>query len=88
MGDDEGFTRKLSVLIKPSQYAELERIASDRGDDAIAGVVREAFKEYIERKNNPDILREQIRQVMREDPTILDLAIKKLRLEVRPADDA
>nr|WP_321349719.1 hypothetical protein [uncultured Methanoregula sp.] len=82
---EEACTRKVSFLVQPSQYAIMERLANERGDDAIAGVFREAVKEYIDRKENPGSLKDQIRQILREDPAILDDAIKKMRLEVKPS---
>jgi predicted transcriptional regulator len=81
MGED--IADKVSFRLRGGLLNKIDRIAATRNTDRTE-ILNEAITGYIERQENPEILKEQIRQILKDDPTVLDEAIKKLRLEIKP----
>lgn len=71
MDDQEAFTKKASFFMKQSKYDIMVGLARDRGDDAVAGVMREAIDDYIQRKQNPEHLIDQMATALKEHPELL-----------------
>jgi predicted transcriptional regulator len=81
MGED--VADKVSFRLRGGLLSSIDQIASERNTDRTE-ILNEAITQYIQRQTNPEIRKEEIRQILREDPSILDEAIKKLRLEIKP----
>jgi hypothetical protein len=71
MPDDAGKDmKKVSFFLKLSEYDRMTALAHERGEKIVAGVMREAVAEYIERRENPGHLREQMEKTLKENPEL------------------
>ena len=64
-----GFRMPVSV------HGKIEKIALERNVDKSV-ILNEAVNEYVKRNENPDLLKDQIRQALREDPMIVAEAVQ------------
>ena len=51
-------------------HNRISEIASERNVDKSV-ILKEAVTEYVRRNDNPDLVKDQIRQVLRDDPLIV-----------------
>jgi predicted DNA-binding protein len=68
---------KASFRLKPGLILKVDEMASKRGVSRSV-ILNEAVAEYIERKENPETLRYQIRETLQEYPDLLDEPLRKL----------
>lgn len=61
--------KKISVILEMEKFNVLEVYAKQVGEKyPVANVVREAIDEYIQRRENPEIINDQILQGLKNHP--------------------
>jgi predicted DNA-binding protein len=63
------------VKLPASWDEKIKAIADQRGIDKSA-ILKEAIKSYLDQLENPEILKEQIRQALRDEPGLVAEAIQ------------
>jgi hypothetical protein len=79
MKEDDGGEeyRKVSFLMEPKKYKIIEAFARERGEKyPISHIINEACDQYIERRQNPGLIKDQIRQALREEPALVAEAVQ------------
>jgi hypothetical protein len=77
MGADECGSRKVSFLIEQEKYDLIEKYAHERGEKfPLSYIIIEAIDEYIDRKEHPEYLVEQLKAALVASPELIAPLIK------------
>jgi len=69
-----GFNIPIDLLI------EIDNIGKETGFNRTSVLIL-ACQEFVDKRKNPDALKEKIRQALREDPTLLDESLQRIGLK-------
>jgi predicted transcriptional regulator len=83
MVEDRAGMKKVSFYLDADLHKSMDEIARSRGESSVSGVLREAVAKYVDavKKGEPANIKDQIRQVLVEDPTLRAEILKGIGLQ-------